>query len=67
MRLVDTSEVPILDFVFACTIRDGRFRPSSEVAEIGWFEPDRPPAGMSPRHLRLLDLVATERRETLFT
>ena len=67
LLLVDTSEAPVLDFVFACTIRHGHFRPSSEVAEIGWFEPNHPPDGMSARHLRLLELVAAERRETLFT
>ena len=67
LLLVDASEAPRLDFVFACTIRDGRFRPSSEVAEIGWFGLDEPPDGMSPRHLRLLELVSAAARETLFT
>ena len=67
LLLVDASEAPRLDFVFACTIRDGRFRPSSEVAEVGWFGPDNPPDGMSARHLRLLELVSAAARETLFT
>ena len=67
LLLVDTSEAPRLDFVLACAIRDGRFRPSSEVAEIGWFGLDNPPDGTSTRHLRLLELVAMERRETLFS
>jgi 8-oxo-dGTP diphosphatase len=67
LLLVDTSEAPLLDFVFACRIRNGRFRPSSEVAEIGWFEPGRPPDGTSARHLRVLGLVAAERQGALFT
>jgi ADP-ribose pyrophosphatase YjhB (NUDIX family) len=67
LLLVDTSEAPCLDFVFACHIRDGQFRPSSEVAEIGWFRPGHPPDGMSARHRRLLEQVAAERAGTLFT
>jgi hypothetical protein len=53
--------------VFACRIRNGRFRPSSEVAEIGWFEPGRPPSVTSARHRRVLGLVAAGHRATLFT
>ena len=67
LLLVDTSEAPRLDFVFACSIRDGRFRPSSEVAEIGWFGPGQAPDGMSIRHQRLLGLVAGDGRGTRFT
>jgi 8-oxo-dGTP diphosphatase len=67
LLLVDTSEAPLLDFVFACNIRDGRFRPSSEVAEIGWFELSHPPDGTSDRHRRVLELVAAERLGALFT
>jgi ADP-ribose pyrophosphatase YjhB (NUDIX family) len=67
LLLVDTSEAPRLDFVFSCVIRAGQFRPSSEVATIGWFSLEEPPGGMSVRHLRLLALAAKQQRETIFT
>lgn len=67
LLLVDAAEAPRLDFVFACEVRHGRFRPSSEVAEIGWFDPDRLPDGMSTRHGRLLQLVTRDGRGALFT
>jgi ADP-ribose pyrophosphatase YjhB (NUDIX family) len=67
LLLVDASAAPRLDFVFACSVRDGRFRPSSEVAEVGWFDPGQPPAGMSTHHQRLLGLVAAGGPGPLFT
>ena len=67
LLLVDASAAPRLDFVFACSVRDGRFRPSSEVAEVGWFDPGQTPAGMSTHHQRLLGLVAADGRGPLFT
>ena len=66
LLLVDTSEPPRLDFVFACAVRGGRFRLSTEVAKIGWFGPGQAPDGMSARHRRLLELLAAGRQETLF-
>ena len=66
LLLVDTSEPPRLDFVFACSLRDGRFRPSSEVAEIAWFDPGQAPDGTSARHRRLLELVGVDGRGTRF-
>ena len=67
LLLVDTSEAPRLDFVFSCAIRAGQFRPSSEVAEIGWFNLAEPPPGMSGRHLRLLELAGEQQQPTMFT
>jgi ADP-ribose pyrophosphatase YjhB (NUDIX family) len=66
LLLVNTGEPPRLEFVFACSLRNGQFRPSSEVAEIGWFGPDQEPDGMSSHHQRLLTLVAVAGRETMF-
>lgn len=67
LLLVDTSEAPLLDFVFSCAIRAGQFRPSSEVAEIGWFSVAEPPTGTSIRHLRLLALATETPQATTFT
>src|SRR5690606_455623 len=67
LLLVDTSEAPRLDFIFSCAIRGGQFRPSSEVAAIGWFSLTEPPDGMSTRHLRLLKLASERPQETRFT
>jgi 8-oxo-dGTP diphosphatase len=67
LLLVDTSEAPRLDFVFSCAIRAGQFRPSSEVAEIGWFSLAEPPDGTSTRHFRLLELVGEQQQATIFT
>jgi ADP-ribose pyrophosphatase YjhB (NUDIX family) len=67
LLLVDTSDAPRLDFVFACATRAGSFRPSSEVAEIGWFSLAEPPDGMSTRHLRLLKRAAEQPQVTIFT
>lgn len=67
LLLVDTAEAPRLDFVFACAVRHGQFRPSSEVAEIGWFDPGRLPDGMSARHERLLQLAIGDGHGARFT
>ena len=67
LLLVDTSEAPLLDFIFSCAIRAGQFRPSSEVAEIGWFSVAEPPTGTSIRHLRLLALATETPQATTFT
>ena len=67
LLLVDTSEAPLLDFVFSCAIRAGQFRPSSEVAKIGWFSLAEPPVGTSTRHLRLLERAAEQPQATSFT
>jgi ADP-ribose pyrophosphatase YjhB (NUDIX family) len=66
LLLVDAGEPPRLEFVFACSIQAGQFRPSSEVAEIGWFGSGQTPDGMSNHHQRLLRLVAADGRGTLF-
>ena len=66
LLLVDAGEPPRLEFVFACRIRDGQFRPSSEVAEISWFGPGQIPDGMSSHHQRLLQLIAADERGPVF-
>jgi len=64
LLLVDVSLAPRLDFFFECHVLDGEFRPSSEVAEIGYFDLEAPPDGIAGRHLRLMKAFSAGCEET---
>ena len=67
LLLVDVSLAPRLDFFFDCRVLDGEFRPSSEVAEIGYFDLEAPPDGIAGRHLRLMKAFSAGCEETQFS
>lgn len=51
---IDISDRPYLDFYFDCEILSGVFRPSSEVAQWGFFGLDETPPGTSAHYLKIL-------------
>jgi 8-oxo-dGTP diphosphatase len=67
LLLVDVSLAPRLDVFFECHVLDGEFRPSSEIAEIGYFDLEAPPDGIAGRHLRLMKAFSAGCEETQFS
>jgi 8-oxo-dGTP diphosphatase len=63
LLMVDASQRPHLDFFFECAARGGGFRPSSEIAEVGYFERDRVPTGTSTQHIGILQLIEAGPRD----
>ena len=43
-----------LEAVYACRVRDGKFRPSNEISEIQWCDPEALPVGTHPHHAPLI-------------
>jgi 8-oxo-dGTP pyrophosphatase MutT (NUDIX family) len=60
---VDLSERPHLDFFFECLVRHGGFRPSSEIAEVDYFQPDGLPTGTSTQHIGVLQMIEAGSRD----
>lgn len=47
-----------LEAVFLCRMESGTFRPSNEISELRWCEPDRLPEGIHPHHVPLIAQAA---------
>jgi 8-oxo-dGTP pyrophosphatase MutT (NUDIX family) len=63
LLVVDASQRPHLDFFFECAARGGEFRPSSEIAQVGYFEPEGVPTGTSAQHRGVLQLLEAGPRD----
>jgi 8-oxo-dGTP pyrophosphatase MutT (NUDIX family) len=63
LLVVDMSQRPHLDFFFECAVRGGGFRPSSEIAEVDYFQPTGVPTGTSTQHRGLLQMIEAGARD----